>query len=51
MRIVADTNVILSGLFYGGNPGELLDAAARGEIELRIRLSNRSEHNGLSTVR
>lgn len=34
MRIVADTNVVLSGLFYGGKPGELLDAAARGEIEL-----------------
>lgn len=34
MRVVADTNVVLSGLLWLGNPGLLLEAAAEGRIAL-----------------
>ena len=26
MRVILDTNVFMSGLFWGGSPGEILDA-------------------------
>lgn len=34
MRVVLDTNIVASGIFWGGNPARLLDAAQSGEIEL-----------------
>jgi putative PIN family toxin of toxin-antitoxin system len=34
MRLVLDTNVVASALFWGGNPATLLDAAQLGEIEI-----------------
>jgi putative PIN family toxin of toxin-antitoxin system len=34
VRIVVDTNVIMSGIFFGGVPGRLLDAWAAGRVEL-----------------
>lgn len=34
MRLVLDTNIVASGLYWGGNPAQLLDAAQIGEIEL-----------------
>lgn len=34
MRLVLDTNVVVSGLLWGGAPAQLLDAAQVGEIEL-----------------
>lgn len=34
MRLVLDTNVVASGLLWGGVPAQLLDAAQVGEIEL-----------------
>lgn len=34
MRLVLDTNIVVSGFFWGGNPAQLLDAAQIGEIEL-----------------
>ena len=34
MRIVADTNVILSAFLWGGTPRQLLDAAEAGRLEL-----------------
>jgi putative PIN family toxin of toxin-antitoxin system len=34
MRIVTDTNVVVSGLFWLGNPGRLLEAAANGRVTL-----------------
>ena len=33
MRIVIDTNVIASAVFFGGRPGELLDLLLRHHIE------------------
>jgi putative PIN family toxin of toxin-antitoxin system len=34
VRVVVDTNVIMSGIFFGGVPGRLLDAWATGRVEL-----------------
>jgi uncharacterized protein len=34
VRVVADTNVVLSGLLWLGNPGLVLEAAANGRIAL-----------------
>ena len=34
MRIVLDTNVFISGIFWAGNPGKILDAWARKEVLL-----------------
>ena len=34
MRVVLDTNVVVSALIWGGTPYELLKAAADGDIEL-----------------
>lgn len=36
MKVVIDTNIIISGIFWGGNPGKLLNAIEIGEIELHI---------------
>ena len=34
MRIIVDTNVVMSGVFFGGVPGRILDAWAEGRLEL-----------------
>ena len=34
MRIVLDTNVLISALMFGGNPREILHKAIRGEFRL-----------------
>ncbi|MSQ71173.1 MAG: putative toxin-antitoxin system toxin component, PIN family [Betaproteobacteria bacterium] len=34
MRIVADTNVVVSALLWGGKPGEILAACRAGEVTL-----------------
>jgi putative PIN family toxin of toxin-antitoxin system len=34
VRVVTDTNVVVSGLLWLGNPGRLLEAAANGRITL-----------------
>ncbi len=34
MRLVADTNVVVSGLLWLGNPGRLLEAASLGRVTL-----------------
>lgn len=34
MRVVLDTNVVVSGLIWGGQPYQLLRAATDGEVEL-----------------
>ena len=33
MRIVLDTNVVASGIFFGGKPGRLLDMVLRHQVE------------------
>jgi putative PIN family toxin of toxin-antitoxin system len=32
MRVIVDTNVFLSGIFWSGNPGRILDAWGRREL-------------------
>ena len=32
MRIVVDTNVLMSGIFFGGPPGEIVDAWKAGRV-------------------
>ncbi len=34
MRLIIDTNVVVSGLLWLGNPGRLLEAAALGQVTL-----------------
>jgi putative PIN family toxin of toxin-antitoxin system len=34
MRIVLDTNVFMSGIFWSGNPGKILDAWGAEKIKL-----------------
>ena len=36
MRIVLDTNVFVSGVFFGGPPGRILEAWRDGRVELMI---------------
>lgn len=33
MRIVVDTNVVISGIFFGGVPGRVIESIVRKEIE------------------
>ena len=33
MRVVVDTNVIISGTFFGGKPGAVVDAIADGRVD------------------
>jgi putative PIN family toxin of toxin-antitoxin system len=39
MRVVADTNTIVSGLLWKGPPFQLLEAARTGQVELYTNLS------------
>lgn len=34
MRVVADTNIVVSGLLWRGNPRRILNAARAGDIQL-----------------
>jgi putative PIN family toxin of toxin-antitoxin system len=36
VRVVADTNVFLSALIFAGPPGEVLDLARQGQVELVV---------------
>ena len=36
MKVVVDTNVLISGLFFGGVPGRILDAWRQGRLELVV---------------
>ena len=36
MRLVVDTNVLISGVFFSGPPNDILDAWRRGKVELII---------------
>ena len=47
MRIVLDTNVLISALLFGGNPRTILDQVLRGEVVLCLSESILSE---LATV-
>ena len=44
MKIVLDTNVFVSGIFFGGPPGTILEAWQDGRIELAVSLEILSEY-------
>ncbi len=47
MRLVLDTNTALSGLLWGGTPGQLIDAAVAGRIELAASAALLAELQGV----
>lgn len=47
MRLVLDTNIALSGLLWGGPPGQLIDAAIGGHIELASSTALLAELQGV----
>ncbi len=44
MRVVLDTNVFVSGVFFSGPPYEILDAWRRGEVEIVLSLEILAEY-------
>jgi len=36
MRVIIDTNIIVSGVFFGGPPAKILKALHRGELQLIV---------------
>lgn len=46
MRLVADTNVVVSGLLWLGKPGRLLEAAASGALTLYTSVALVDELDG-----
>jgi putative PIN family toxin of toxin-antitoxin system len=47
VRLVLDTNTALSGLLWGGTPGQLIDAAVAGRIELAASAALLAELQGV----
>lgn len=47
MRLVLDTNTVLSGLLWGGTPGRLIDAAEAGQVELASSAALLAELQGV----
>ena len=47
MRLVLDTNVAISGLRWGGVPGELIEAARAGKIALVATIPLLAELRGV----
>ncbi len=44
MRVVLDTNVLMSGLLFGGMPGRIVEAWRRGRIEVVLTPAVLTEH-------
>lgn len=47
MRLVLDTNAVVSGLLWHGNPGKLIDAAHAGSVTLYASASLLAELRGV----
>ena len=45
MRVVLDTNVLLSGIFFGGLPGRILDAWQSGQLTLVLSPAIMAEYH------
>ena len=50
MRVVLDTNVVLSGVFFGGVPGEVLAAWSRGRFDVVVSASILAEYRRAGEV-
>ena len=44
MRLVLDTNVLISGVYFSGPPYEILDAWRRGKIEFVVSIEILDEY-------
>jgi len=44
VKVVVDTNVLVSGIFWGGNPGMIMDAVINGKCELLVTPAILSEY-------
>lgn len=44
MRIVLDTNVFVSGIFFGGPPGTILEAWQSGQLEIAVSVEILDEY-------
>ncbi|MGH2403528.1 MAG: putative toxin-antitoxin system toxin component, PIN family [bacterium] len=51
MRVVLDTNVLVSGTVFGGPPGELITLAGEGDIELVLSPALLDEFRGVLRTR
>jgi predicted nucleic acid-binding protein len=49
VRLVLDTNVIISGIYFSGPPYEILDAWRRGLIEFVVSAEILDEY-GINTI-
>ena len=49
MRVVLDTNVLMSGIFFGGVPGRILGAWAEGRLELVLSPDILAEYRRVGT--
>jgi putative PIN family toxin of toxin-antitoxin system len=47
VRLVLDTNTVISGLLWGGPPGRLIDLALAGRIELATSVALLAELEGV----
>ena len=51
MKVVLDTNVVLSGFFFGGVPGRVPKACNTGRIEVMLSADltrmDRADHGGV----
>lgn len=50
MKVVVDTNVLVSGIFFGGVPGRILSAWSAGRIELVMSPEIHHEYRRVSAV-
>ena len=37
MKIVVDTNVVISGVFFGGNPRKIVESIAKGSDLMEVQ--------------
>lgn len=47
MKIVVDTNVVISGIFFGGNPRKIVEAVADGSVDAYATTEILDEYMGI----
>ena len=47
MKIVVDTNVVISGIFFGGNPRKIVEAVAAGSVDAYATTEIIDEYTGI----
>ena len=49
MKVVLDTNVVLSAIFWSGTPGKILELWSRGRFQLLLSLKVFEEYREINT--